>query len=600
MKSFLILTGNYILFLGAIFAIQSRSEVWLFSKPGWLDEWIYINYFIDLSNQNSWNGYYKASRIPYNAIGNLGFKIIGFEKYLELQHWIYLTLFLTLIFFLIRKYKKLNYALFISFLVTLNPEFHGSGGWLYQNTLSILLLIFAYALIVSMIQNDYWAKKDKKNISYLLILCISIIATHLLIVNTLNTLALIPLVFILILMAKKNEIFEIIAKLIIILIGFFGTLTFWSAYSNLMGFRLRFWQPLLETFINYSSGSHEVWHKGFFDLWWLNTNYSYVSSICVATFFSLFFLIKKQRGRVLNLDDFFERLKSDLVFFLSFVTFIVNMTWVISYIFRLHILEYDYHALPAILFSSLFLIVLITTYLQKVIENNFGLDSNIEKFLPFSGLIISFYALVNIDFINLIVRYFTKNTLMILISLVLVTIILKIFSAIKKSHNNFLLSTSILLLSFLVIFIELNVINSRASSKYNSSLCKSTREATFSVVQWVIATRSYDSIYVFFDSQDLLYKGTACAYSIENLGNSLVETGNFKLNFPMGNNPGFSEGLKSEEKFIGILTSNNYDESNLSVELNTNSYVLLEKLPVVDVDSDGMFPTLNIYSRVNS
>ena len=597
MKKLFILTGNYFLFLGSIFAIQSRSEIWLFSKPGWLDEWIYINYFIDLSNENSWNGYYKASRIPYNAIGNLGFKTIGFEKYLVLQHWIYLTLFLILIFSIIKKYKKLNYVFFISFLVTLNPEFHGSGGWLYQNTLSILLLILVYVLIVLMIQNDLWARKDKKYIPYLFILSISIIATNLLIVNTLNTLALIPIIFILILMTKKNGIIEIAVKLILILFGFFGTIVFWSVYSNLMGFRLRFWQPLLETFINYSSGSHEVWHKGFFDLWWLNTNYSYVSSISVATLFSLLFLTKGLRSKVSNLDDFFELLKSDLVFFLSFVTFIVNMTWIISYIFRLHILEYDYHALPAILFSSILLIAILTTYLEKIIENNFGLESNLEKFLPFSALVIAFFALVNIKSINLVVGYFTKNTIMISFSLVLVTIMLKILSTMKKPHNHILLSTSVLFLSFFVIFVELNIVNSRSSTKYNSNLCKSTREATFSVVQWVLSTRNYDSIYVFFDSQDLLYGGTACAYSIENLGNSLVETGNFKLNFPMGNNPGISEGLKSEEKFIGILTSNYFDEGSISLDLKNSSYMLLEKLPGVDVDRDGMFPTLNIYSR---
>ena len=167
----------------------------------------------------------------------------------------------------------------------------------------------------------------------------------------------------------------------------------------------------------------------------------------------------------------------------------------------------------------------------------------------------------------------------------------------KKPHNHILLSTSVLFLSFFVIFVELNIVNSRSSTKYNSNLCKSTREATFSVVQWVLSTRNYDSIYVFFDSQDLLYGGTACAYSIENLGNSLVETGNFKLNFPMGNNPGISEGLKSEEKFIGILTSNYFDEGSISLDLKNSSYMLLEKLPGVDVDRDGMFPTLNIYSR---
>ncbi len=562
-----------------------------------MDEWIYINYFIDLSNDNNWNGYYKASRIPYNAIGNLGFKVIGYEKFLVLLHWAYLSIFLALIFILVHRYINSNYALMISFLLTLSAEFHGSGGWLYQNTMAILLLILAYVLIVGVLQKGMWSNSSKNPIFHFYLIAISVVSTNLLIVNTLNILALIPLFFILALTLRGNSITKIILKFSSIMLGFFGTVIFWATYSNVMGFRFRFWQPLLDTFINYSSGYHQVWHKSFFDLWWLNSNYSYVSLMAVAMLFSFAYLFRMVRFKNLKPGDFLILLRDDLLFLLSFISFIINITWVLAYILKLHILEFDYHALPAILFSLLFILTLVTKSLEKIISKEVFVNSKALKYIPFISLLIAYFSLEKIEFFDFFVIPFTKNTLFLSMCFFLIIIALNMISKIQISNKLSFMSPFIIFVSLILILILLNLVNLRSSSKYNANFCNSNQEATYSVVEWVLATRQSAPIYVFFDSQDLLYSKTKCSYPIENLGNSLVETGNFKLDFPMGSNPGFSVGLKSNQKLIGILTSNDYNDMILKDELKINSYKLMRKLPGVDVDQDGMFPVLKIYFR---
>jgi hypothetical protein len=450
-----------------------------------------------------------------------------------------------------------------------------------------------------MIHNELWSKKDNMYVSYLFLGFISVVATNILIVNTLNTLALIPIIIILFLMSVKNSKVEITLKISSVTLGFLVTIAFWSIYAHFVGFRFRFWQPLLDTFINYSSGYHQVWHKSFFDLWWLNLNYGYISAIFVAMFGSLWYLTKILRVGFSDINDVLRLFKTDLLFFVSYTTFIVNATWIISYIMKLHILEYDYHALPAIFFSTLWILVLFSDTLEKILKYSLFLKSIVPIILPFFSLIIAYYSLVSVEIARGLTKILTKNTVIVSLSLLIIILIFRKFKSIASLKNSIFTTLVLLLASMIGIFVSLNLLNIRYSSGYDKNGCQTTREATFSIVEWVLSTKSYEPIYVFFDPKDILYRDTSCAYPIEYLANSLVMTGKFKMSFPMGSNPEFSADLVSNQQLIGILTSNKLDKSFMNDVLKVNSFNLIEKLPIVDVDQNDLFPTLEVYSRNN-
>jgi len=63
--------------LGAIGFLLASNHDWALTPAGYLDPWVYINYFRDFGNLTggAYSDYYKATRIPWILIGSAGILI---------------------------------------------------------------------------------------------------------------------------------------------------------------------------------------------------------------------------------------------------------------------------------------------------------------------------------------------------------------------------------------------------------------------------------------------------------------------------------------------------------------------------------------------
>lgn len=581
-------------FAFTILQVQDKSTNWLYLKPGWLDEWIYLNYFFDLGTDSGWNNYYKASRVPYNFIGFVGFKFLGYEIYLESLHWIYLFILAITVGLMTKFFLSLPYVFVLTFLLSLNPEFHGSGGWFYQNTISLLLIGISYVLITKLIKSrgsglTGVGQKKSLFISFLLLLIVSV---HLLIVNTMHLLAMIPIFILLVFYPQDRKFFNL--GLLAFWSGIASILTFafWSIISHSTGFRFKFWEPLLNIFLEYSSGSHEVWSKSFGSYWWLEQNYSYISVMFSATLWSFFYLLLQIKKFSLSIENFFFLLKTDLIFLVSYFAFSTNLIWFSCYFLNLHILEYDYHALPSIFASFLLIFCVFVRYLQRSLKSKGFLYKFFIFIQPVIALGVSYYLLTN----NVSISLPYNNSISLSVFLLVNMMFWRFISGFEFNQYPLFYTVSVLVLLWLSFFYSIDTVYAKHSPKYRSSNCEITKEASLAVINWNLSIRNRGSIFVFYDPKDNIYQNTVCSYPSEYLANSLVETGKFKLSFPMGNNPGLYQSIDSGLETIAILTSNNYEILNLEKYLTRLGYVRLTHLPGIDSDGNGAYPILHLYS----
>lgn len=345
-----------------------NNASWTVTQSGWLDPWIYVNYFTDFPGRGVWPEYYKASRIPWNSLGATVVGTFGLSTGQAVLAAISIALLGTASFFALRN-VSLPAAIAATAITTLTPWFHGNGGWLYQNSLAGPLQAGATLIALSLLLRprstrlralptgglaDYHAR----------VALLGLVVTLLAITNTMQVMVVAPAIVTLALTRRhRRSARRFLSSSVAFLVGVATGLMSCSAMSLLLGWRADFWAPLTRTFNSFSDGSFDVWWEPLSSRWW--ESQPYLGLIIASAFLPGALLLASRARRTA------PPTRSQYGAHLLVMWHIASVTiWVATYLLlEFPLLNWSYHSYP-LLISGAFAVSAIVT--QETRARTFG------------------------------------------------------------------------------------------------------------------------------------------------------------------------------------------------------------------------------------
>lgn len=289
----------FVLFLSVLLALVNHS--WIFQNPGWLDPWYNVGYGYTFDDPKFGGelkrGYYKISRIPWLYVQYVFRKF--FSPLVASYFLQYSCLFTSVmaVYFTVRRLLGYVPALLAATILCVYPEFLGSGGGDYQNSLACAL--YALCFLVLTIA----AQSDKKTVQWLIFFgCIyaTLIHTVVLYLNFLPVL-LFHFYFVRQTFGKITVPFRNIFASF--LLGGALSTCFWGLVSKAYGYKFLFFMTqkgLLETFL-FGQWMASPWWRSWSSGWLFEA--SWMGPLTAAMVFSIGSIIFSYKRRKNNTAD---------------------------------------------------------------------------------------------------------------------------------------------------------------------------------------------------------------------------------------------------------------------------------------------------------
>jgi len=366
----------------AFLTLVARSDNWRITPPGWLDPWIYINYWVTSTSPENfgWNDYYKSSRIPWILVGKFWTSIVGLNGFQTLIPIIVafltgiITWQITRTFHIAARLVAVQLIVFFPYMLPTN-----TGGTFYQNSLSgtvqlYCLLIFSQILGAENGKTRFQNLKTKKLYLLGMGLCL-MFAT-----NQMQVLVFLPLLsyfcFAVLQASNIHRLKFICSRMFF---GFMCASGVIAVISSLLGFRFFYQYTFLKTIVSYSQpeNSHQVWWYPLSTGWLNSALYlSLPASLIVLSLPTLqSILVLKRKSQVRSEDS--------LAFFLVMNSVFSTLLWIVLYIGKFHLLNWSYHAFPLTIFA----IVGLSGFVQIVLPGRAQEFYSSNKIYAFSSFV---------------------------------------------------------------------------------------------------------------------------------------------------------------------------------------------------------------------
>ena len=517
---------TFVLGTGAsVVLLALANQNWLVTPAGWLDPFIYINYFRefgDVNGEGVWTGNYKASRVPWNVIGNVVSATVGLYRAQFVLAFLSIAV-LGFVGFHVGKKFDLQIGFLTTAIFVFFPTFHGNGGWLYQNSISgPVQAIFVWVSFLILSSDE----PPSRSRGFSIILGLAAVA--LAIVNTMQALVLLPaFLFVTIHFIRKRHRRDLSQLFAYSVLGGVLALSVTAGLSALFGGPVRFYEPLYRTFDSYSSGYHEVWWVPLGSGWWRDAGYLAAPIVIAVVGISQWLRSRIDKNSLTTLEAYaiWSHLGAIVV-------------WIGSYQFlKFHLLNYEYHAYPIII-TSVFALAASQSVWKRRRESNLDVavpDRRVHLLwlgpfvclvLPFASFTISLgqsSRLLQGSFIEKVLIYF---------------LIVGLWRSTKRRSSFVVLQVVTLCLPLLAL----------PRSDYSASSVCDARLAGNEIV-FDLAARFNDHpkpIFVISVPQDTLDLGTSCSVELDNVVASLSEVHPFWLP-PLVDFPAYGQGTGSSD-----------------------------------------------------
>ena len=336
--------------LGCISVLALANQNWLLTPAGFLDPWIYVNYFRVLAGPPGWEDYYKVSRVPWTAVGHVATSLFGLEAVQYVLALASMVALVVLVAVLLRP-LAIEAAVFGVALVALYPLFHGSGGWLYQNTLSGPLQVAAMLVGLRLALCPRWPGRVSTRV--LCWFCFGFLVVTLAITNTMQVLAVVPVVVVIVVVVLRRGTSWLHALRGTAAATLGGAAAFLgsAAVSVAGGGRFLFYLPLYREFTSLSSTTNgEQWYQPLSTGWWRDATYLVLPlGAGIIGLVQVVGWVRANRRRPGNPAAPADTLALALIA----VHLMVLTGWIVMYAMKFHLLNYAYHSYPILLTSAL-------------------------------------------------------------------------------------------------------------------------------------------------------------------------------------------------------------------------------------------------------
>lgn len=375
----------------ALGILYVANPSWAVTPGGWLDPWVYVNYFLDYPGRGDWDLYYKASRVPWNVVGSAAVGALGLDGG-QLVLAGLSTLLLGVSAFLTLRFISIAAGCVATVFFMVMPIFHGSGGWLYQNSLAGPLLMSLAAISVTAIAKPgrFLEPPDERRTALLqgaLWLAAGAVTCLILIVNTMVVIAAVPLLGALVVAHATRGRYRLLMKRLAIAVGGAALVVVACALaSRLMGGRYVFYQPLVNQFQAFSETRDDtVWWEPLSTGWWEGATYLALPLVSVA--FSIWFLLRFRLSlrTTLNMKSNTKRGATTLssppfrvAGLLAYWTLGATGLFLVSYAAKMHLLNFGYHAYPTAIAGCAALTGIVFAYGQVADANRWMARSYLD------------------------------------------------------------------------------------------------------------------------------------------------------------------------------------------------------------------------------
>lgn len=338
--------------LGAVMFLLVCNQEWALTPAGYIDPWVYINFFRDFGNLNGspdLAGNYKATRIPWLLFGNVGVNVFGVEVFQVLLPLSHLVALGGLGYLIVRR-VGVEYGVIAGSFLALSPVFHGSGSWLYQNSLTGPLQLASILMITRLTaRND--ARTAKLPKQFWELLPAGALSALLAITSPVQSLVLIPYLLAAICLDSLNQwdkergLKGFTRRLAVLLLGALCGVLLCSLASIAGGGRFDFWAPTQNLLVEMMRTRIDTrWHQDWSSGWLWSASW-----LALPTFGAVLALVRLTIWTISKPAGI-----SALAILLNVGHLGASALWSILYFaFQIHVLNWNYHAYPLTLTAVL-------------------------------------------------------------------------------------------------------------------------------------------------------------------------------------------------------------------------------------------------------
>jgi len=346
------LRGTTLPALSCVAVLGLANTNWLVTRAGVVDPWVYVNYFREIPGSPRWVDYYKVSRVPWTALGHFTSSVFG----LEATQWVLvlgsIVALVVLVAVLLRPFA-IEAAAFGVVLVALSPLFHGSGGWLYHNTLSGPLQIAATLLGLRLALSPRWPGRAGTRM-----LCwfgFGFVAMTLVFTNTMQALTVAPVIGVIVIAAclRRAPWRHAVRGIALVIAGGATSFLLCALTSVASGGRFLFYLPLYRTFSSFASNRYdEAWWYPLSSGWWRDATYLVIplGAGIIGVVQGVGWLRARRRGVGRGVET---TPTNWLAFALIGANLMVVIGWIVAYFLKYHLLNWQHHSYPILLTGAL-------------------------------------------------------------------------------------------------------------------------------------------------------------------------------------------------------------------------------------------------------
>lgn len=338
--------------LGAVVFLLVCNKEWALTPAGYIDPWVYINFFRDFGNLNGGPdlaGNYKATRIPWLLFGNAGVNVFGIEVFqvlLPLSHLVALGG----LGYLIVSRAGVEHGVIAGSFFALAPVFHGSGSWLYQNSLTGPLQLASILMITRLTpRNDARTAKPPKQFWELL--TAGALSALLAITSPVQSLVLIPYILAAICLDSINQWDEgkrlkgFTRQSTVLMLGALGGVFLCSLVSVAGGGRFDFWAPTQNLLVEMMRTRVDTrWYQDWSSGWLWSASW-----LALPTFGAVLAVLRITSWAINKPPGV-----SALAILLNVGHLGASVIWSVLYFaFQIHVLNWNYHSYPLALTAVL-------------------------------------------------------------------------------------------------------------------------------------------------------------------------------------------------------------------------------------------------------
>jgi len=323
---------------------------WLVTPGGFLDPWVYVNYFRYLPGTDQWDGYYKVSRVSWTALGYAATTLFGLDAAQFVLALGSIVVLVVVMAVLLRPLATEAIAFAVT-LVALYPLFHGSGGWLYQNTLSGPLHVTATLLGLRLALSPEWPRRAHwRSVCWA---AFGFLVVMLAITNTMQVLAVGPVILLIVAAAvhRRTSWRRAARPAALVILGGVSAFLLCAVTSAAAGGRFLFYLPLYHTFTNFaSSGDDQAWWQPLSSGWWRDAAYLVlpIGAAIIGLVQGTRWARARRRGEAWTATPAIH-----LGMALVALNLVVLAGWIVLYALKYHLLNWGYHSYPIALTAAL-------------------------------------------------------------------------------------------------------------------------------------------------------------------------------------------------------------------------------------------------------